>query len=209
MLTPNHSNENFPLTEKEKSATIQRVALAYTKVLDELHIDWRNDPNSKDTAMRVAKSMVNEVFAGRFCKPPKITAFENVEGYSGVVFQGNIDIYSTCSHHHLPFTGKCHIGYIPSEKGKVIGLSKLNRIADFMARRPQVQENLTNQIHQMVSEVCEGNLGVAVMIQANHSCVSCRGIGHQSTMITAKLSGAFQDEDSCRNEFYQFVNLAK
>jgi GTP cyclohydrolase I len=106
--------------------------------------------------------------------------------------------------------GYAHVAYLPSKDGKVIGLSKLNRIVDWFARRPQVQENLIMQIHNYIDQICEKNKGVAVMIEANHTCCSNRGIKHDSTMRTARMSGAFLDEDdNSRSEFYKFVEFAK
>jgi GTP cyclohydrolase I len=126
------------------------------------------------------------------------------------VFQGNITLHSFCSHHHLPFVGNAHVAYLPTPEGKVIGLSKLNRIVEFYARRPQVQENLTMQIHDHINKVCEGNIGVAVMIEANHMCACVRGVKHNATMKTAKLSGAFMESDNdAREEFYDFIRDLK
>ena len=115
----------------------------------------------------------------------------------------------TWCHYALIITGKAHIAYIPSKTGKVIGLSKLNRIVEFFARRPQVQENLTMQISNYIDNVCVGNKGTAVVIEANHTCCSHRGVGHNSTMRTARMTGAFLDDtDQSRAEFYKFVEFA-
>lgn len=195
-----YANGNLPQTEVEKEKMIDKAALAYEGFMDALKIDWRNDPNSSDTPRRVAKAYVNDLIKGCYVSEPKITAFDNVDQYDGMVSQLNIELKSMCSHHHLAFTGKAHVAYIPGNK--VIGLSKLNRIVDFYARRPQVQENLTMQIHRHIDRVCEGNKGVAVIIEANHTCCSHRGIGHDSTMKTAKMSGAFLDNnDTAKAEF--------
>ena len=179
--------------------------------MDALGFDWRNDPNSADTPRRVAKAFVNDLAEGCYNNPPRITTFDNVDGYDGVVFQGNIKMNSFCSHHHLPFIGAAHVAYIPGKDGKVIGLSKLNRIVEWFARRPQVQENLTMQIHQHIDDVCQGNKGVAVLVEANHLCACVRGIKHESTMKTARMSGAFLDREdvNTRQEFYDFVRDLK
>ena len=125
----------------------------------------------------------------------------------GMVFQGGIPVKSFCSHHHLPFSGRAHVAYIPSPSGKVIGLSKLNRIVEHYARRPQIQEGLTIQIHKAIDEICEGNKGVAVMISATHTCACLRGIKHDGCeMKTSRLSSDFLDDGATRNEFYQFVS---
>ena len=205
------ANGNHPRSDEEKQQIIENAAKAYEKYMDALGFDWRSDPNSSDTPMRVAKAFVNDLAEGCYANPPKITAFDNVDGYDGVVFQGNIKVTSMCSHHHLPFVGFAHVAYIPGKDGKVIGLSKLNRTVEWFARRPQVQENLTMQIHKHLSKVADGNKGVAVMVEANHLCACVRGVRHDSTMKTARMSGAFLDKDdvNTRQEFYDFVRDLK
>ena len=201
-----YANGNLPRTEDEKEAIIEKAAAAYEKYMDALGFDWRNDPNSADTPRRVAKAFVNDLAEGCFSLPPKITAFDNVDKYDGLVFQGNIKVNSFCSHHHLPFIGQAHVSYIPGKDGKVIGLSKINRIVEWFSRRPQVQENLTMQIHNHMNEVCKGNKGVAVLVSANHTCAGLRGVKHDSIMKTARMSGAFLDKtDLTRQEFYDFI----
>ena len=200
------ANGNVPHNEVEKQEIIKQAAKAYEAYLDALQFDWRNDPNSKDTPMRVARAFVNEIAAGCYSTPPKITAFENVDQYDGMVFQGGIPVKSLCSHHHLPFIGKAHVAYIPSKDGKVIGLSKLNRIVEFYARRPQIQEGLTSQIHEAINKTCEGNFGVAVMVSATHTCACLRGVNHDGAcMKTSRLSGVFFEKSQVREEFYSFV----
>jgi GTP cyclohydrolase I len=193
------------LTEFEKHYIIEDAARAFGEFLTALGCDWENDPNSSDTPRRVAKAYVNDLWRGRYEPMDKITAFPS-DGYDGIVFEGNIPVTSMCSHHHQAITGRVHIGYVPSKDGKVVGLSKLNRIVEQFARRGAIQEQLTVAIHNAVDKICEGNIGVAVMIEAGHNCVSCRGVKHQgASMKTAKLSGCFLNEDSARAEFYEFV----
>ena len=200
------ANGNMSLTEEEKLKIIDDAAAAYEKYLDALRIDWRNDPNSDNTPMRVAKAFVNDLAAGCYNELPNVTAFPS-DGYDGMVFQGGIPVKSFCSHHHLPFSGRAHVAYIPSPSGKVIGLSKLNRIVEHYARRPQIQEGLTIQIHKAIDEICEGNKGVAVMISATHTCACLRGIKHDGCeMKTSRLSSDFLEDGATRNEFYQFVS---
>lgn len=201
------ANGNHPRSQQERENMIDNAALAYEKYMDALGFDWRNDPNSADTPRRVAKAFVNDLAEGCFTEPPKITAFDNVDNYDGLVFQGNIKVNSFCSHHHLPFIGNAHVSYIPGRDGKVIGLSKINRIVEWFARRPQVQENLTMQIHNYMNEVCTGNKGIAVLVEANHMCACVRGVKHDSVMKTARMSGAFLDNKdlNTRQEFYDFV----
>jgi len=205
------SNGNTPLSDREKQNAIEDAAYHYGEFMSALGFEWQTDPNSKDTPMRVAKAWVNDLATGCFNKPPKITAFDNVDKYDGMVFEGNIQVHSFCSHHHLPFVGVAHIGYLAKPEGKIIGLSKLNRIVEFYARRPQVQENLTMQIHDHLSDVLEVHGGVAVMVSAKHLCACVRGVRHpHSEMKTSKLSGAYRDGDpSVRQEFYNFVKDMK
>ena len=198
----------FPLTEKEKWDMVDDAAEAYGKFLDALGCDWRNDPNSSDTPRRVAKAYVFDLWKGRYEAMSNITAFPS-DGYNGIVQESNIPVESMCSHHHQRIGGKVSIAYVPSENGKVIGLSKLNRIVDLFGRRGAIQEQLTVAIHNAIDKICEGNLGVAVMIDATHNCVSCRGVKHQgASMQTAKLSGCFLNEDAARAEFYKNIELA-
>ena len=205
-----YANGNMPLTLDEKDMMIEEAAEHYGRYMDALRIDWRNDPNSEDTPMRVAKSFVNDLAEGCYNKEPKITAFDNLDHYDGMVFQGNIKVNSFCSHHHLPFVGVAHTAYLPGKDGKIIGLSKLNRTVEFYARRPQVQENLTMQIHKHIDAACEGNLGVAIMIEANHLCACVRGVRHDAVMKTSKLSGEFlKGESRSSSEFYSFIGGLK
>ena len=162
------------MTETEKLQIIENAAAAYAEFLDALGCDWRNDPNSADTPRRVAKAYVNDLWAGRFTSMSEITAFP-ADGYDGVVQESNIPVISMCSHHHQTIGGRVSIAYVPSKTGKVVGLSKLNRIVEHFARRGAIQEQLTVAIHNAVDKICEANKGVAVMIDATHNCVSCRG----------------------------------
>ena len=204
-----HANGNRPLTDEEKLSMIEEAAIHYGNYMTALGFDWSVDPNSAETPIRAAKAFVNDLASGVYNEPPKITAFDNVDGYDGIVFQGNITLHSFCSHHHLPFIGHAHVAYLPTPNGKVIGLSKLNRIVEFYARRPQVQENLTMQVHDHIHDVCEENIGVAVSIEADHMCACVRGVKHNSTMKTAKLSGAFKKTARAKEEFYNFIRDLK
>jgi len=198
----------FPLNEDQKWEMVDNAADAYGKFLDALGCDWRNDPNSSDTPRRVAKAYVFDLWKGRYEEMSKITAFPS-DGYDGIVQESNIPVESMCSHHHQRIGGKVSIAYVPSKDGKVIGLSKLNRIVDLFGRRGAIQEQLTVAIHNAIDKICEGNIGVAVMIDATHNCVSCRGVKHQgASMQTAKLSGCFLEEEAARAEFYKNIELA-
>ena len=198
----------FPFTEKEKLSMIDEAEESYGKFLDALKCDWRNDPNSMETPRRIAKKYVLEQWAGRYDAPPAITSFPS-DGYDGLVTECNIPLTSMCSHHHETILGRVHISYISSDEGRVIGLSKLNRIVEHFGRRGAIQEQLTMAIHQAVDKVCTGNLGVAVQIVASHQCVSCRGTNHQgAAMVTTKLSGNFFTKPEVRNEFFDAIKSA-
>jgi len=198
----------FPLTEDEKWNVVEEAAEAYGKFLDALGCDWKNDPNSADTPRRVAKAYVFDLWKGRYDAMSDITAFPS-DGYDGIVQESNIPVTSMCSHHHQTIAGRVSIAYVPSKNGKVVGLSKLNRIVEHFGRRGAIQEQLTVAIHNAIHVICEGNLGVAVMIDATHNCVSCRGVKHSgASMQTAKLSGCFLEEDAARAEFYKNIELS-
>jgi GTP cyclohydrolase I len=203
-----YANGNAPRSEKEKQSIIKRAAKAYEKYLDALGFDWRNDPNSSNTPLRVAKAFVNDIASGCYNSPPTITAFPS-NGYDGIVAQCNIPVKSICSHHHLAFTGVAHVAYIPSLDGMVIGLSKLNRIVEFYARRPQIQEGLCVQIADAINTVCANNKGVAVVLKAQHTCACHRGVKHDGCyMITSKLTGDFMNDEKTRSEFYKFIDMS-
>jgi len=193
-----------PLSEKDKDEMIYKAAIAFGEFLDALKCDWRNDPNSNDTPRRVAKAYVNDLWAGRYDQAPDITAFPS-DGYDGMVFEGGIPLTSMCSHHHQTISGKVHVAYIPGKESKVIGLSKLNRLVEHFSRRGAIQEQLTVAIHNSIDTIINDNNGVAVMIEATHNCVQCRGVKHGgASMKTSKLTGAFKKDPATRNEFYEF-----
>ena len=198
----------FPLNEDEKAKMVDEAEQAFGQFLDALKVDWRNDPNSMETPRRVAKAYVYDLFKGRYDNFTEITSFPS-DGYDGVVIERNIPITSMCSHHHQTIRGVVHIGYVAGEEGRVIGLSKLNRIAEHFGRRGAIQEQLTAAIHQAVNKVTEGNLGVIVTVVATHNCVSCRGIKHEgAAMVTTKASGVFRDDtNNARKEFFDSLKI--
>ena len=201
----NGAAEGRPLTEAEKTAMIADAELAFGKFLDALKVNWREDPNSDKTPYRVAKAYVNDLWAGRYESPPAITTFPS-DGYDGMVFEGGIPLTSMCSHHHQTIMGVVHVAYIPGKDSHVIGLSKLNRLVEHFGRRGAIQEQLTVAIHHAVNSIIEDNNGVAVMIDATHNCVQCRGVKHGgASMKTSKLTGAFKDDPATRNEYYEFI----
>jgi len=198
----------FPLTESEKSKMIKNAAKHYGKFLTALGCDWENDPNSMETPMRVAKAYVNDLWEGRYTAMSEITSFPS-DGYDGIVIERNIPVTSMCSHHHQTIQCVVHIGYVVGEEGRVIGLSKLNRIVELFGRRGAIQEQLTAAIHNAINQICENNKGVIVTIVATHSCVSCRGVKHQgASMVTTKASGVFMDDSNqARKEFFDSIKI--
>jgi GTP cyclohydrolase IA len=176
-------------------------------VLQSLVIDTENDHNTHDTARRVAKMMVRETFSGRFTPAPKITAFPNVTQYDQLYVTGPITIRSTCAHHFQNIVGRAYIGVFPGKN--VIGLSKFNRIADWIASRPQIQEEMTVQIADAVERETEAE-GVAVLIQAEHHCMTHRGVKeHESDMTTSVMRGKFREDAALKQEFFSIVAKMK
>ena len=183
------------------------VAEAFQGVLKALVINTTDDHNTKDTARRVAKMFVHELFKGRYYPPPEVTAFPNAKKYDQIYITGPISIDSTCAHHFQPITGSCYIGIFPDEK--VIGLSKFNRMVDWIASRPQIQEEMTEQIADMVEKETEAK-GVAVIIKAEHFCMTARGVKeHESEMMTSVVRGIFRDEPTTKAEFFSLLNNMK
>ena len=168
-------------------------------VLDSLVIDTENDHNTNDTARRVAKMYVNEIFGGRFKKQPKITAFPNM-GYKSLYTSGPISIRSTCAHHFQNIVGKAWIGIVPEDE--VIGLSKFNRLVHHIAERPQIQEEMTTHIAEELQKYAK-TPHVAVVVKAEHHCMTHRGVReHESDMTTAVMLGGFGEDPALKQEFY-------
>ena len=190
----------FDKSDNEKIKNIQKH---FRKRVDELGLDLEDDSIS-GTPYRVAKMYVKEIFSGLDPdNKPKISLFENKYNYNKMLIEKNINLNSTCEHHFLPITGKAHVSYISS--GKVIGLSKLNRIVKYYSQRPQVQERLTTQIYNELKEVLDTE-SVMVVVEAKHLCVSSRGIkDYTSSTITEMYGGDFNIYNK-RDEFYKLLN---
>lgn len=203
------SNDNISqyVDEREIDKLVEEVTKKMEGVLQSLVIDTENDHNTQDTARRVAKMMVKETFAGRFIPAPKVTAFPNVTQYDQLYVTGPITIRSTCAHHFQNIVGKAYIGVFPGKN--VIGLSKFNRMADWIASRPQIQEEMTVQIADMVEKETEA-AGVAVLIQAEHHCMTHRGVKeHESDMTTSVMRGTFRNDAALKQEFFSIVGKMK
>ena len=191
------SNGSLPRTEQEVNEMIDNASYFYGKFLQSVGFDYEADKQTSDTPRRVAKAWLKDLIVGSVTDEPNITVFPNDEGYDGLVIQSGIPIVSMCAHHNLAFTGFATLAYVPGEN--VIGLSKLNRIVEWFSRRPQMQESLTQQIHDYIAAKmdCES---VAVSIACKHTCCSHRGIKHGSTMSTNKFSGVFMEKDNLIRE---------
>jgi len=195
------------LTDDEKWGIVANAEKAYGNFLTALGVDWENDPNSMETPRRVAKAYVFDLWRGRYELPTDITAFPS-DGYAGIVLERDIPIVSMCSHHHQAILGKAHIAYIPGEDGKVVGLSKLNRIVEHFARRGAIQEQLTVAIHNAIQAVAETE-NVMVVVHSYHNCVSCRGVKHfGASMVTSEVSGVFADHSrTAKMEVIEMLKL--
>ena len=204
----NGVSHRFPLTDKEKSEMIDNATAAYARFLEALDCDWQDDPNSSDTPRRVAKAYVNDLWAGRYTPMGDITSFPS-DGYDGIVIERNIPVTSMCSHHHQTIKGVVHVGYVVGVEGRVIGLSKLNRIVELFGRRGAIQEQFTSAVHNAVDKVCENNKGVIVTVVGTHNCVSCRGVKHDgASMVTTKASGVFmKNQNLARKEFFDSIKI--
>ena len=206
------ANGNIVRTPEEKVKMIDEATEYYGKFLTALGFDWAADPHSANTPRRVAKAWVNDLIAGSINPAPEVTAFPNDEEFTGLICQTRIPVVSMCAHHNLAFTGVCHVAYIAGKQktDMVIGLSKLNRIVDFFSRRPNIQESLTKQIHDMIDDLCVGNRGVAVVVESQHNCVKCRGIKNDSIMKTSQMSGYFHtNEIGTRQEFFNLIDQSR
>jgi GTP cyclohydrolase I len=191
-----------PLLKKDEYK-IKKIEKYFTIVMETLGLDLADD-SLTDTPKRVAKMYVNEIFWG--LKPenfPKCTVIENKMGYDEMVIEKDITMMSNCEHHFVTIDGKAHVAYIP--KGKVLGLSKLNRIVEYFARRPQVQERIAEQVYWALVYIL-GTEDVAVVIEGVHYCVKSRGVeDHSSSTLTAKLGGCFRSEPEARAEFMSLI----
>jgi GTP cyclohydrolase I len=196
-----HANDNISkhIYEYEKEGLEQEVRDAFQEVLNALVIDTENDHNTRDTAKRVAKMYVREIFGGRFNPHPAVTSFPNM-GYKSLYTSGPISIRSTCAHHFQNIVGNAWVGIIPEEE--VIGLSKFNRLVHHIAERPQIQEEMTTEIANELSKYAK-TTHVAVVVKAEHHCMTQRGVKeHESDMTTAIMLGAFSEDPALKQEFY-------
>jgi GTP cyclohydrolase I len=194
-------DDAFVISDEEKR---NRIEASVKDILHTLGMDL-NDDSLKGTPRRVAKAFVNELFSGlNPANKPKLSTFDNNYKYGEMLVEKNITVYSTCEHHLLPIVGRAHVAYISN--GHVIGLSKMNRIVDYFAKRPQVQERLTMQVVQALQEAL-GTDDVACVIDAKHLCVNSRGVRDiESSTVTSEFGGKFKDKE-VRREFLDYIKM--
>jgi GTP cyclohydrolase IA len=191
----------FDLSDDEK---IDRIEVHFREIMETLGLDLKDD-SLAGTPRRVAKMFVKEAFSGLNPKnKPVARLFENKYNYDQMLVEKDITFYSHCEHHFVPIYGKAHVAYFSS--GKVIGLSKINRIVQYFAKRPQVQERLTVQIGQELERILQAK-SVAVVMDANHMCVASRGVSDTNSKTgTAYFSGKFKDDENVKREFLNYIN---
>lgn len=198
------ANSSMELSKEERQKMIERLEEKFIEVMEILRIS-RNDPNSTNTNKRVAKMLVNELFAGRFQKPPVITIFPNRKKVDELIISKGITVMSVCSHHWQPISGDCDIGYIPGDY--VMGLSKLSRIVDWYSRRGQIQEELGEQIADYIENLIHPK-ALGVVIKARHYCMIARGVKsseEKSLMVTSVMRGYLLSDFNLRNEFLKLI----
>ena len=190
------------LTAAERAEMIDAATVKLEELFDIFQIDHRNDHNTRDTPRRVAAMYVNDLMHGRYHAPPSITEFDNVGGFDDMLVVGPISVRSTCAHHLLPIYGHAFIGVLPSVDGKLLGLSKYDRIVDHFASRLQLQEELVKQIGTFIAERTAAR-GLAVRVSAVHMCKTQRGVrsGHDGRMVTTAYFGAAQHDAGFKDMF--------
>lgn len=202
-----HANDNIAefLQPGELELLLDEVEAKMQSVLDSLVIDTEGDHNTVNTARRVAKMYVNEVFKGRYVAPPAITEFPNAEHLNELMIVGPITVRSACSHHFCPVIGKIWIGVLPNEHTNVIGLSKYARLVDWVMGRPQIQEEAVVQLADLIMDKTQPD-GLAIVMEASHFCMSWRGVREMdSKMLNSVMRGVFLTNPTLRREFLSLI----
>ncbi len=204
-----NANDNISefLLPGDLEALLDEVAGKMQCVLESLVIDTETDHNTQDTARRVAKMYLNEVFRGRYVDAPPVTEFPNAEGLNELMIVGPITVRSACSHHFCPIMGRLWVGLVPNEHSNLIGLSKYARLADWVMSRPQIQEEAIAQIADLLMSKVTPD-GLAVVMEADHFCMHWRGVkDSQTKMINSVMRGSFLKDPALRREFLSLINL--
>jgi GTP cyclohydrolase I len=202
-----HANDNIAefVTPGELEKLLDEVEVKMQGVLDSLVIDTANDHNTDNTARRVEKMYLNEVFRGRYVEGPSITEFPNVGHLNELMIVGPITVRSACSHHFCPVIGKVWIGVMPNEHTNVIGLSKYARLAEWIMGRPQIQEEAVVQLADLIQEKTQPD-GLAIVMEASHYCMAWRGVKDMdSKMINSVMRGVFLKDPNLRREFLSLI----
>lgn len=206
-----HANDNIAdfIEPGELEALLDEVQQRMTGVLDSLVIDTESDHNTQDTARRVARMYLHEVFKGRYAKIPAVTEFPNVERLNELMIVGPVTVRSACSHHFCPILGKLWIGVMPNEHSNLIGLSKYARLAEWIMSRPQIQEEAVTQVADLLQEKMQPD-GLAIVMEADHFCMQWRGVKDMdSKMVNSVMRGSFLKDSSLRREFLSLLNHRK
>lgn len=202
-----HANDNIAnfVQPHELELLLDEIEVKMQGVLDSLVIDTENDHNTDNTARRVAKMYLNEVFRGRYVTAPPITEFPNVGHLNELMIVGPITVRSACSHHFCPVIGKIWIGVMPNEHTNVIGLSKYARLAEWIMGRPQIQEEAVVQLADLIQEKTQPD-GLAIVMEASHYCMAWRGVKDMdSKMINSVMRGVFLKDANLRREFLSLI----
>jgi GTP cyclohydrolase IA len=202
-----YANDNIAdfIEPGELEKLLDEVESKMKGVLDSMVIDTEHDHNTGDTARRVAKMYLNEVFRGRYVKAPPITEFPNVGHLNELMIVGPINVRSACSHHFCPVMGQIWIGIMPNEHTNVIGLSKYARLAEWVMGRPQIQEEAVVQLADLIQEKTQPD-GLAIVMEASHFCMSWRGVKDMdSKMINSVMRGVFLKDPNLRREFLSLI----
>jgi GTP cyclohydrolase I len=204
-----HANDNISafIEPGELEQLTREVETRMAAVLESLVIDMEHDHNTQDTARRVAKMYVNEVFRGRYVSRPKVTEFPNAEHLNELMIMGPVTVRSACSHHFCPIMGRLWIGLMPNEHSNLIGLSKYSRLAEWILSRPQIQEEAIIQLADLLVGMVKPD-GLAVVMEADHFCMHWRGVkDNASKMTNSVMRGVFLDNGALRREFLSLISL--
>lgn len=199
------ANANIPLDDDERAEIALRVEEKLVEIFEILRIS-RRDPNSRDSPYRLSRMWVNELFAGRYTAPPKITVFPNRKQVDELIISKGITVMSLCSHHWQPIAGECAIGYLPGDY--ILGLSKFNRIVEWFCRRGQIQEELGEQIADFLESLLKPR-ALGVVLKSRHYCMIARGVQEpeeQAWMITSVMRGGLRSDSALRHEFLTLIS---
>lgn len=204
-----HANDNISefLQPGELDELLEEVTQKMSGVLESLVIDTGNDHNTQDTARRVAKMYINEVFQGRYVPAPPVTEFPNISSLNELMIVGPITVRSACSHHFCPIMGRLWIGLMPNQHSNLIGLSKYARLSEWIMARPQIQEEAISQLADLLQDMVQPD-GLAIVMEADHFCMHWRGVKDTNAkMINSIMRGSFLKDAALRREFLALISI--